>query len=83
TLPDKYREAIELTELNNLSQTDLADKLKISYSGAKSRVQRARRMLKEKMEEQYQIKMDAYGNAIVCENRTPCNCDQTHQKEYN
>lgn len=32
TLPDKYREALELTELQNLSQTDLAERLNISYS---------------------------------------------------
>jgi RNA polymerase sigma-70 factor (ECF subfamily) len=76
TLPEKYREAIALTELENLSQTDLAERLRISYSGAKSRVQRARQMLKDKMEENYNIKMDAYGNVIVCENRQPCNCNQ-------
>lgn len=76
TLPEKYREAIALTELENLSQTHLAKRLNISYSGAKSRVQRARQMLKDKMEQQYNIKMDAYGNVIVCENRVPCNCNQ-------
>ena len=41
TLPEKYREALELSEIQNLSQIDLARKLKISHSGAKSRVQRA------------------------------------------
>jgi len=76
TLPEKYREALELTELNNLSQTELALKLQISYSGAKSRVQRARQMLKKRMDESYRIKMDSYGNVIVCENRVPCNCNQ-------
>ena len=76
TLPEKYREALELTELKNFSQIQLFDKLNISYSGAKSRVQRARQMLKEKMDEAYRIKMDSYGNVIVCENRIPCNCNQ-------
>lgn len=79
TLPEKYRVALELTEINNLSQTDLADKLNISYSGAKSRVQRARQMLKEKMDEAYLIKTDTYGNVIVCENRVPCNCPSPEQ----
>ncbi len=73
-LPDKYREALELTEVQNLSQTDLATRLNISYSGAKSRVQRARVILKEKMEERYNIKADSYGNIVVCENKVPCNC---------
>ncbi len=79
TLPGKYREALELAEIENLSQTDLAGRLNISYSGAKSRVQRARQMLKEKMEEAYLIKTDTYGNVIVCENRVPCNCPSPEQ----
>jgi len=74
TLPAKYRQAIELTELENLSQMQLAERLNISYSGAKSRVQRARQMLKRKMDEKYTIKVDAYGNVTVCENRGPCHC---------
>jgi RNA polymerase sigma-70 factor (ECF subfamily) len=74
TLPDKYRQALELTELKNHSQIELAQQLNISYSGAKSRVQRARQMLKEKMEETYLIRFDSYGNVIVCEDRAPCSC---------
>jgi RNA polymerase sigma-70 factor, ECF subfamily len=73
TLPDKYREAFELSEIQNLSQIELAKKLSISYSGAKSRVQRARQMLRERMEERYAIKMDRYGNVTVCEDRA-CDC---------
>lgn len=79
TLPEKYREALELTEIGSLSQAELADRLNISYSGAKSRVQRARQMLKEKMDEAYLIKTDTYGNVIVCENRVPCNCPSPEQ----
>jgi RNA polymerase sigma-70 factor, ECF subfamily len=74
TLPEKYRQALELTELKNLPQLELAKELNISYSGAKSRVQRARQMLKEKMDEAYLIKFDSYGNVIVCEDRIPCSC---------
>ena len=73
-LPKIYREALELAELQNVSQTELAQRLNISYSGAKSRVQRARQLLKNEMDKLYLIKMDAYGNVIVCENRSPRNC---------
>lgn len=73
-LPEKYQEALKLTELENLSQFELAERLNISYSGARSRVQRARRLLKAKIEELYLIKTDSYGNIIVCENRSPCCC---------
>lgn len=74
TLPEKYREAIELSEVQGLSQLELARRLNISYSGAKSRVQRARQMLKEMMEREYHLKLDNYGNVIRCENRLPCGC---------
>jgi len=74
TLPSPYREALELTEKENLPQKDLAVRLGISYSGAKSRVQRARQMLKEKMDALYDIKTDGYGNVLVCEDRVPCGC---------
>ena len=72
-LPEKYRVALELTELENLSQLQLAERLGISYSGAKSRVQRARQLLKEKMEEVLIVKTDAYGNVIVCMDRPGSN----------
>lgn len=73
TLPAHYRQALELTEFSNLSQLELATKLNISYSGAKSRVQRARQILKERMHSTYNIKVDHYGNVVTCENLT-CGC---------
>lgn len=72
-LPEKYREAIILSEMQGVSQLDLAKSLNISYSGAKSRVQRARQMLKEMMERDYHVQFDNYGNVIRCENRV-CDC---------
>lgn len=41
-LPEKYREALLLTTFQEMPQTELAEYLGISYSGAKSRVQRGR-----------------------------------------
>ena len=74
TMPDKYRIPLELSELEDLSQYELAQRLNISYSGARSRVQRARKMLRQKLDDLYVIKTDAYGNVIVCQNKSPCNC---------
>lgn len=75
TLPAPYREALELADKQHVPQKELAERLGISYSGAKSRVQRARQMLKEKMEAQYKIETDGYGNVLVCEDRAPCGCE--------
>jgi RNA polymerase sigma-70 factor (ECF subfamily) len=75
TLPDKYRQALEFAEIEQMSQLQLAEKLNMSYSGAKTRVQRARQMLKEKMQKAYHIRFDVYGNALSCGSRLPCGCN--------
>jgi len=64
SLPDKYKQAIMLTELGGLTQKELAQKLGISISGAKSRVQRGRMMLKEKFFECCKFQFDRFGNVI-------------------
>lgn len=46
-LPEKYRTALELAEIKGMKQKEVAEKLGISYSGAKSRVQRGRELLKQ------------------------------------
>lgn len=74
TLPDKYRIPLQLAELEGLSQYEIAEQLAISYSGARTRVQRARKLLKEKMDALYHIQTDSYGNILVCEDRVPCCC---------
>jgi len=74
TLPEKYRVALELAEMKGSSQIELSKKLNISYSGAKSRVQRARQMLRDLVDEKYQIETDRYGNVIVCEDKIPYRC---------
>lgn len=63
-LPDKYREALELTELQGISQIELASKLNISVSGAKSRVQRAREKLKEAFLDCCHFEFDRLGRVI-------------------
>jgi len=44
----------------------------LSYTAAKARVQRARKMLKEKIDEVLFVKTDGYGNVILCQNRKNC-----------
>ncbi len=46
-LPEKYRQAIELAELQGTTQRHVASQLGLSLSGAKSRVQRGRERLKK------------------------------------
>jgi RNA polymerase sigma-70 factor (ECF subfamily) len=60
-LPNKYKEALLLTIFRDFSQIELAEYLGISYSGAKSRVQRG----KEKVKVQ----------VLNCENRDEMNLE--------
>lgn len=46
-LPEPYRQALTLADLEGLSQQELAERAGVSLSGAKSRVQRARQQLRE------------------------------------
>ena len=46
-LPEPYREALVLTELDGLTQADAATRLGLSTSGMKSRVQRGRGQLRD------------------------------------
>lgn len=66
-LPKSYREAVQLAELEGMTQAAIAQELGISLSGMKSRVQRGRQKLKELLQTCCQIEMDATGNVIEYE----------------
>ena len=77
-LDDKYREALELTELQGLPQVELATRLDISVSGAKSRVQRAREKLKEAFLDCCHFEFDRSGRVV---DYHP-NCDKCADPNY-
>ena len=71
-LPEKYRSALELTELEGMSQIELSKQLGISNSGAKSRVQRGRKQLKSLLVQCCTIDTDTHGNVVEYQERDPC-----------
>ncbi|MDI9342386.1 MAG: sigma-70 family RNA polymerase sigma factor [Sediminibacterium sp.] len=73
-LPEPYKQAVLLTEFQNIPQHELAKQLGISYSGLKSRVQRGREKLKEMILKCCALESDAYGNLSGTEDSTNCNC---------
>lgn len=62
-LPDIYRDAVRMSELDGMPQQEVAHRLGISLSGAKSRVQRGRTLLRSLVEACCQIVMT--GSTIV------------------
>jgi RNA polymerase sigma-70 factor (ECF subfamily) len=73
-LPEMYRNAIVLTEFEGLSQVELAERLGISVSGAKSRVQRARKELRKMLEDCCRFEFDRRGRVIDCLPHTSEGC---------
>lgn len=72
-LPDKYKDALLLSDLQDVSQKELAERYQISYSAAKSRVQRGREKLKDLILECCAYESDAYGNLMDTEKENrPC-----------
>ncbi|EAY31653.1 sigma-70 family RNA polymerase sigma factor [Microscilla marina] len=67
-LSAQHQEAIVLTSFKNYSQKELAKHLKISYSGAKSRVQKAREILKNNILDCPNVAADRSGKPIDFEN---------------
>ncbi len=72
-LPTKYQVALTKSELENSTQKEVAQQLNISYSGAKSRIQRGREKLKELILACCNFQSDRYGNLLNSEHKT-CNC---------
>jgi RNA polymerase sigma-70 factor (ECF subfamily) len=73
TLPPEDREALTLTELDGLSREELASELGISLTAAKSRVHRARGILRKTVEECCRLVTDPYGRVIDWKKRqSPC-----------
>ena len=73
-LPDDYRRAIELTELQGLTQATAAERLGLSVPGAKSRVQRGRARLKEMLLRCCEIETDRRGRVVAFEVRDGGSC---------
>jgi len=76
-LPEKYRMAVHLADIEGLSMKEVATELGISISGAKSRVQRGRKMIKEIILECCEVNTDKYGNIVdykpnICGKKESC-----------
>jgi RNA polymerase sigma-70 factor (ECF subfamily) len=81
-LPPLYRRALVESDLKGTPQKELAATLGLSYSGLKSRVQRARRMVHEMLLECCHFELDARGGVIDYRPRKGCcRCDSAECRE--
>ena len=77
-LPEKYRQALLLTEFEGLTQAALAERLGLSLSGAKSRVQRAREKLREALLDCCHVELDRLGQVLHYEPRCAACADPNY-----
>ncbi len=74
-LPDKYQMAIQLSEMQNKTQKEVAEIANISLSGAKSRVQRGRALLKSMLHDCCQIEINKNNQLVSYDKKgKDCNC---------
>jgi len=72
SLPELDRQALILTEYRGLTQKELGERLGLSFSGAKSRVQRAREKLKQMLLACCHFELDRRGHVINYQSRCHC-----------
>ena len=70
-LPPAYGEALMLTEIEGLTQTEAARCLGLSVSGMKSRVQRGRAKLKQALLRCCAVETDRWGTVLDYRSRRP------------
>jgi RNA polymerase sigma-70 factor (ECF subfamily) len=71
-LPERYRHALRLADIDGRTQRELADELNLSLSGAKSRVQRGREQLKTLLLECCHLEFNRRGSVVDVEPRREC-----------
>lgn len=73
-LPEKYREALVMADLNGLSQQEAAQQTGVSLSGMKSRVQRARRQVKDMLLACCRVELDRRSGVMDISSRSGGGC---------
>lgn len=74
-LPDIYRTALTLSEIEGITQREVADRLGISVSGTKSRIQRGREKLRQRLLQCCEIEAGRNGIVGYEVRDESCGCD--------
>ncbi len=72
-LPEHYQQAMILSEIEGHSQQNVAQQLGISLSGAKSRIQRGRKLLKQLLLQCCYVELNRRGQVINAGSNNDCN----------
>lgn len=82
-LPEKYALPLRLSDLEDLKQAEVSKKINLSLTATKSRIQRARKLLKEKIIECSNLETNSRGNLVHIEMKPGCIPSQDDLKKNN
>jgi RNA polymerase sigma-70 factor (ECF subfamily) len=80
-LPKEYAVPLKFADIDNIKQSDIAKKLNLSLSATKSRIQRARQLLKAEFITCCHFKTDKQGNLISFKIKDSCEPLQKFKKD--
>lgn len=75
-LPEMYAVPLHMADVEGKTQQEVADTLGLSLSGAKSRVQRARKRLGEQLRRCCEVEFGPEGRAVAFRRRQADRCDE-------
>lgn len=71
-LPEKYAVPLQLSDIEGMKQADVSKKLNLSLTATKSRIQRARKLLKEKIVACSNLELDSKEKLVSIEVKSGC-----------
>ena len=71
-LPEKYALPLLLSDIEGINQIEVSRKMNLSLTATKSRIQRARKLLKEKIIECSNLEINAKGKPMSIEIKSDC-----------
>lgn len=80
-LPEKYARPLVMSEIENLKQKEVAERLQLSLAATKSRILRAKEMLREQIVECIDLELGQDGRLEDFKVKTNCNTLQEHIKD--
>ncbi len=79
-MAEPYRSALQSADLEGVTQREIAERSGLSLSGAKSRLQRARRMLRDRLLECCRAEINRQGSLVEYEQQKECGCSNREEK---
>lgn len=79
-LPEKYARPLEMADLKGFKQQEVAEMLGLSLTATKSRIQRARQILKEQITDCFHVEVDKNGNLTAFNIKGTCPSLQANVK---